>query len=202
MQIKVTNCALMSSLKENSNKFLKSRIFIKKREQARSSINDKSNLAIRHPTQIFQHDAQQSTIPKASLYSIDKFSILDNPNEGMQKAAVNWVTVIGYQPGRSQELIDYFSKFATVNKFEEGPGNWCYLLFGSNENTQTFFSQTQNGPIIISADYVISVHSGRIKHAYSQKNELPRKVDFDPIIVDERAKERKHLLSVIIDKLF
>jgi hypothetical protein len=192
----------MSQNQDNTTQFLKSRIFIGRAHAAKQSISSKSNLQIRTPEEAFQHDAHVDAIPPISDYGRENFSLLGDPNQPQDKKIGAWITVIGYIPGRADELINYLSRYGIVERFEEGPGNWCYIEFQSKEIANLPILKAKSEPIIIANNYIVSVAAGRLKQHYMSAPPLPKKVEYVPKITKEYAKERKSIISTIVESIF
>lgn len=189
----------MSHQQDNSAQFLKSRIFIGRNQASQQSISSKTNLEIRTPEEVFQHDSHNDSIPTKSDYGREKFTLLGDVNQPQEKVIGSWITVIGFIPGRSDELIEFFSRYGSVERFEEGPGNWCYIEFPSKEIANLPIIKAQNEPLIIANNYIVSVAEGRIKQHYTSAPPLPKKVEYQPKITKEYAREKKSIISTIIE---
>ena len=180
---------------------LKSRIFSDKTHAVKQSIEANQNLRVRNPKRIFQHDALNEEIPGNSIHSKNKFMFIQQEKENQQTKFNSWVTVIGLIPGRNDELIEYFSRFGSIEQFEEGPGNWCYILYQSQDIAKIAVSQALNGPLIISPNYIVSVAEGRLRARYTDTTPLPSRIDYKPKSTDNYSRE-KSLLSSVIDTVF
>ena len=190
----------MSQQEENSSE-LKSRIFSDKTHAVKQSIEANKNLKVRNPNKIFQHDALNDEIPTNSIQSKNKFMFIQQNRENQQTKFNSWITVIGLIPGRNDELIEYFSRFGSIEQFEEGPGNWCYILYQSPDIAKIPVSQAQNGPLIITPNYIVSVADGRLKARYVDDAPLPSRIDYKPKSTESYSRE-KSLLSSLVDTIF
>ena len=190
------------SLQEVNSAELKSRIFSDKSKAVKQSIESNQNIRVRHPKEIFQHDAFPQKIPQKSVYSTEKGTLITKKKQKKENSFSSWITVIGVIPEKNQELIEYFSKFGNIEQFEEGPGNWCYILYPNQEIANIPLFKAKSGPLIINPSFVVSVAEGRLRPRYMTIKTEPSKEEKQQRISDEYSIEKKTKLSAILSSIF
>lgn len=193
----------MSNSKDSSQQYLKTRLFLSKSSAAHSK-NQKltSTINARSAEETFQTDSFHGAPPKQSIYG--KSQIADEPQKTEETEIGTWVTVIGVIPGHVQEIISYFSKFGTILRADDTPGNWVYLEFASTELAKNAVESCNNSPQIIIPSMAVTCKMGRIKCRYvPQQEKPPQAVFFDSkregVVI---PKEKRSIVESIYDSIF
>ena len=188
-------------MSKKEQQFLDSRIFGSKSTSSTEQSQAKVFSVPRSEAETFNISSFASEKPSGSVYDASS-----NDQALTQSTADvgSWVTVIGSIPGRLTPILDYFSKFGTILKAEDTPGNWIYLEFPSKEIANIVLTSCANSPQLIDNTMAVAVAPGRIRSSYVPgKPEIPTKVEFKPThdnVVFPR--EDKHITGKIFDAVF
>lgn len=190
----------MSESQEQSQQYVKSRLFLTKDNINQNISSTKSVIKKRTPQESFQHDKFFATAPKKSAYSRDQ-SLVGAKDDPITIVG-SWVTVIGAIPGRHNEIVEYFSRFGSIDRVESTAGNWIYLEYSSFENAEMAVQSSKQEPLIIGNHYIVSCVKGKYRNAYLPKNEdPPTKVSFSTYKPAFPPQQQKSIVTKVLESL-
>lgn len=157
-------------------------------------------LAPRTADETFQKDGLSMPPPTQSLYPRSVALKAPTADKSMNSGA--WISVIGVIPGRMQEIIGYFSKFGTILRVDDTPGNWACLEMATKEAASAALADCGSAPVLVGAGMACSCVKGKIKSEYlPDMEEPPTHVEFDPT-ANDGIQPTKSLVSSIFDSIF
>lgn len=188
------------SMNETNQQFLDSRLFGTKTTSNLATKNAKNPLVVRTEEETFAKDGNLYRKPTDSIYT-RRNEIPKNQPETTNIGT--WITVIGFIPGRIQEIVEYFTQFGTILRVDDTPGNWLYLEYQSNEMAQKALESFSESPQLITNSMAVACIPGRIASTYVPDNAAHSEFNLNPF--DERViipEEKKSVVGTIFDSLF
>lgn len=178
---------------------LETRLF-RKGTKAAHVKSSNATLVSRTADETFQKDGLPFAPPTQSLYR--RSVALEEPSADKSANSGVWITVIGVIPGRVREVIEYFSKFGTVLRVDDTPGNWACLEMSKKQGADAALAACGNAPVLVAPGMACSCVSGKLKSEYlPDRDEYPTDVVFDPS-ANDGVEPQKSRVSSIFDSIF
>ena len=111
---------------------------------------------------------QSNSFPKRTIYE-------PNQIEANQKRVENdnWITIIGYRLNLLEPILNYFSRYGNILRYNDTPGNLLYIEFDTPENAQKPIDDSTFSPILINNSYAVFVTKGKLRPQYDSDEEDP-----------------------------
>ena len=185
---------------ENQQPFLETRLFRPKAASSSTKAKDgKSIVSPQLAEDTFTNESSLNNIPTISIYRQSKE--VEPVTESVDIGT--WVTVIGVMPGYTNDVIRFFSRYGTIIRVDDTPGNWVYLEFVSLDIAKAVVSSFSNGPQLISNNMAVTCVLGRLKSQYVQtKESIPENITFNPIKTSVTQPKKSEISEKIFDTIF
>jgi hypothetical protein len=183
--------------------FLKSRLFETSTERSTTTTSTSRSSVPSYPrSELFTKDSKLARPPTRPLYGQSP-QTTDPPPPHTPRFA-KWITVIGVIPGRVREIVEHFSRFGTILRVDDTPGNWVYIEYASEAMAEQAAESGSAEPTLIGGSMLVCATLGRMRSGYVPEPEAPPdRAEFDLGIGELPARNRvSGVGGMIFDAIF